>query len=229
MGRIDNQRISDFYREATSRGFARDFQFRLTSFVVNGQELSDSDMVFLKTASLPSKTISTIPAPFMGLDFQVPGTVKFDGNAGWPVKFYCTQDYGIREFLEQATLGTFDQETSTGDMEPRGLYTDFIKMSLIDDQMNEIRSYTLLGAFITKIDEIGFDLTKGGGIQEVGASIAYQYWTTCPSSDIGFGIHIGVDFNIPIPGTISGLLNGNGSGLASRGSLNLLKNIPPFG
>jgi hypothetical protein len=180
MGAINGQNISDFYANATQRGFARDFQFRITAFNVNGISLGPDDLVFLKTANLPGKSISTVQAPFMGLDFQIPGTVKFE-NAAWAVKFYCTQDYRLRDLLERSMRGTFDEEESAGNLEPRGLDDNIITLTLIDDNLNPIRDYTLRGAFLVKLDETGYDLTKNGGIQEVGAAVAYQYWTVGPA------------------------------------------------
>jgi hypothetical protein len=195
MGSVTGQTIADFYQQATDVGFARDFQFRITTFDVNGVSLEDPDLVFLKTASLPGKSINTTTAPFMGLDFQIPGTVKFD-NAAWNVKFYCSQDYNLRSMLEDSISDTFDETQSYGNMEPRDLTSNIIRLSLIDDNLNEIKVYTLLGAFITKIDDIAYDLTKSGGIQEVGATIAYQYWTTGPDSGIAAGLSLGNNFGV---------------------------------
>lgn len=190
---VNNQGIQDFYYQAQTRNFSRDFQFRITQFIVNdGLILGPADLVFLKTANVPSKTISTIQAPFMGLDFQIPGTAKFDGNANWDVKFYCSQDFNVRNTLETAMYDTFDHQTSTGRaIAPRDLRGNIIEMALVDDQLNPIRTYTLYGAFITKINEIGYDLTKNGGIQEVGASIAYQYWESTPNNGVALGIGFG--------------------------------------
>lgn len=187
MGAIEHQGIRDFYKQATTRGFARDFQFRVVTFKVNGIEIGPKDLIFLKTANLPGKSINTTTAPFMGLDFQIPGTVKFDGNASWPVKFYCAQDYRLRTLLEVSVQDTFSERSSLGNMEPRDLDFNIIKLSLVDDLMREIKTYTLHGAFINKIDETGYDMTGSGKIQEVGASIAYQYWSTNPSSDVSYG------------------------------------------
>ena len=75
-----NQTIQDFYARATKSGFSRDFQLRVTSFNIGGASLFlDEDLVFIKTATLPGKTISVQTAPFMGLTFNVPGAVSYAG------------------------------------------------------------------------------------------------------------------------------------------------------
>jgi len=212
MASVNGQTIRDFYQQASDVGFARDFQFRITTFDVNGISLQDPDLVFLKTASLPGKSINTTTAPFMGLDFQIPGTVKFD-NGAWPVTFYCTQDYNLRSMLEDSVTNTFDETQSVGNMEPRDLSENIIRLSLIDDTLNEIKVYNLLGAFITKIDDIKYDLTKAGGIQEVGATIAYQYWTTGPDSGISSGLSLGNNFG---GGGLGGALGRIGNNIVNK-------------
>ena len=205
MGAVYGQSIRDFYKQSTQRGFARDFQFRVTTFRVNGVSLGPDNLVFLKTANLPGKTISTTTAPFMGLDFQIPGTVKFEGNNNWQVTFYCTQDYDLRKFLEDMMRVTFDERTSRGNMEPRDLHSNLIQISLIDDQLQEVRVYSLLGAFITKIEETTYDLTKSGGIQEVKATLAYQYWEPGFDSGVSFGLGIG---GLNLANGVAGALEG---------------------
>ena len=172
-----NQTIQDFYQQASTRNFARDFQLRITSFIVNGiNEIGEEDLVFLKTATLPGKTINVQSAPYMGLNFNVPGTTTFDNTNNWAVTFYCSQDYKLRELLELSMQNTFDQETSLGNMEPRPLVEYKIVLSLLDDKLNTIRTYELLGAFVTNVGAVNYNVTGNGAIQEITASIAYQYW-----------------------------------------------------
>ena len=214
MSNVQGQTIRDFYSNASRYGFARDFQFRITTFDVNGVSLEEDNLIFLKTANLPSKTISTTAAPFMGLDFQIPGTVKFEGNNAWNVTFYCTQNYMLRNFLENSMSSTFNERDSTGSMEPKDLNENKIVLSLFDDQLNIVRRYTLLGAFITKVDEIAYDLTKSGGIVEVKATIAYQYWETGP--DIGIASGLGLDLGGGVGGLIGSVVGQIGSNVANK-------------
>ena len=174
-----NQTIQDFYQQATARNFSRDFQLRITGFQVNGiDQIGEEDLVFLKTATLPGKTIAVQNAPFMGLNFNIPGTVAYDGSNAWAVTFYCTQDFNLRNMLEASMANTFDQETSIGDMAPRPLESYKIQLTLMDDQLNPVRTYELLGCFITNLGPISYNLTGSGAVQEITATIAYQYWAT---------------------------------------------------
>ena len=209
-----NQTIQDFYEQASSRNFSRDFQLRITGFQVNGiDQIGEEDLVFLKTAQLPGKSISVQTTPFMGLSFNIPGSVTFDGSSSWAVTFYCTQDFNLRDLLERSMTDTFDQESSMGFMEPRQLDSYKIQLTLLDDQLNEIRTYELLGCFITNIGAISYNITGSGAIQEVTATLAYQYWTTG-----GLGVASG-------RGGIGGIANtlGSISSMASNVSRNLGK------
>lgn len=172
-----NQTIQDFYARATKSGFSRDFQLRVTSFNINGASLFlDEDLVFIKTATLPGKTISVQTAPFMGLTFNVPGAVSYAGSGNWPIKFYADQSLDIRQILENAMTRTFGVETSSGNIFPRDLTSNSITLSLFDDQLTELRSYQLQGVFITDLGAISYNATGSGAIVEIEASIAYQYW-----------------------------------------------------
>ena len=70
-----NQNITNFYKVATQKKFSRDFQLRVSSFIVNnGTDLfGEDDLVYIKSASLPARRIENIQAPYMGLNFNVPG------------------------------------------------------------------------------------------------------------------------------------------------------------
>lgn len=184
-----NQTIQTFYQQAAARNFARDFQLRITSFIVNGiQQLKEEDLVFLKTAQLPGKTISVQNADFMGLKFNIPGTVQFDSSNNWQTTFYCTQDFRLRELLETSMLDSFNQFSSTGNMEPRDLDSYKITLSLLDDQLETIREYELLGCFITNLGSVSYNVGGAGAIQEVQATIAYQYWRSNAESGTNRGI-----------------------------------------
>ena len=171
------QTIQDFYYQASTRGFSRDFQLRVTNFQIDGQSLlSEDDLVFLKTATLPGKTITSQTAPYMGLSFNIPGAVTFDGSNSWATTFYADQSLDIRGVLEDAMLNSFDHNTSTGDIKPRDLDANKIQLTLFDDELNPLRSYDLLGAYITNIGAINYNATGAGAIQEISTTIAYQYW-----------------------------------------------------
>ena len=173
-----NQRIQDFYQQASTRNFARDFQLRIDSIILGGNPdiITDTDLVFLKTAQLPGKTIAVQSAPFMGLTFNIPGSVQFDGTTSWQATFYCSQDYVLRDIVESIMKSTFSQRSSTGYMQPRDLQANKIVLSLVNDQFQVIRTYSLLGCFITNVGAMNYSVTGNGALVDLPVTIAYQYW-----------------------------------------------------
>lgn len=179
-----SQNISDFYTTATTRDFARQFQFRLVTLA--NTNFGESDLVYLESANLPGRTITNVPVPFMGLQFNVPGTATYPGSDAWAVTFRCDQNYDIRAILENATFETFDDSSSTGDYNIARRSSQVILNLLGKDPDTVLRQYTLVGAYIATVGESTYNLTDSGSIVTVPATIAYQYWrvTKSGSTDI---------------------------------------------
>jgi hypothetical protein len=178
------QGIQDFYYNAQRRGFARDYQLRVTQ--IGGTVFNDSDLVFVKTATLPSRKIVVHQVPFQGLQFNVPGSAIYEGSNAWTLTFHATQDFGIRNELERLSLATFDEQKS-GPIGKGGKSNlalpgseRMIQLDLVNDKLQIIRTYYLIGCFVTEVGEINYDLQGTGKPLEFKATLAYQYWTRAP-------------------------------------------------
>ena len=168
-----SQNISDFYTSVQQQDFARTFQFRVTQLA--NTNFGESSLVYLETAALPGRTITNQVVPFMGLDFNVPGTVKYPNSAAYTVTFRCDANYNIRTVLENATFNTFDDSSSTGNYNI-ARNSSIIALSLLNKSGGAVRKYTLYGAYVVSVDPMQYDLTSDGAIQKVNATLAYQYW-----------------------------------------------------
>ena len=84
-----NQTITDFYRVSQERDFQRDFQFRVLN-IQGGDgtstEFSEDDLVYIRTATLPGKSIQNKTVPYMGLQFNIPGSSRYDNSAALSVQ-----------------------------------------------------------------------------------------------------------------------------------------------
>ena len=69
-----SQTIQDFLRVSQQRDFARDYMLRVTA--IGNDTFNEEDFVYITTATLPDRTVQNQAVPYMGLDFNVPGTVK---------------------------------------------------------------------------------------------------------------------------------------------------------
>jgi len=174
------QDITNFYSTVQRRDFARQFQFRVIQLA--NTNFGEDSLVYLETASLPGRAINNVQVPFMGLNFNVPGTASYPGSDSYAVTFRCDQKYDIRSVLEAQTFNTFDDQTSSGDYNiARG--TSVITLDLLGKDLNTtVRQYTLYGAYVVSVGESTYNLGDNGAIVTVPATLAYQYWRVTLSS-----------------------------------------------
>lgn len=174
------QTISDFYRVATERDFARDFQFRVLSIDGGGATdttFDEDDLVYCTAANLPERAISNVAVPYMGLNFNIPGSVIYTGSEGYSLAFYCDQNSQIRQKFEDMSRDIFDDATSTGNyFAPR--QSASINLVQLDTQLEEVASYKLVGASVRNVGALEYSIAEGTG-QKITftATMAYHYWT----------------------------------------------------
>tara|TARA_B100000700_G_scaffold277802_1_gene325447 strand:+ start:322 stop:873 length:552 start_codon:yes stop_codon:yes gene_type:complete len=174
-----NQTITDFYRVAQDKDFQRDFQFRVLN--IQGGDgttasFTEDDLVYIRTATLPGKTIQNKTVPYMGLQFNVPGSVTYDGSAAWAVQFYCDQSSAIRQTFEKYLQDIFDDETSTGNyFMPKS--TAIVDLVQLNTQLEAVASYQLVGVYATSLGALSYSPADGtGDTMKFDATLAYQYW-----------------------------------------------------
>lgn len=168
------QNITSFYKVAQTRDFARQFQFRLGAPFMN-TGFNEDDLVYVQSASLPGRTINNVQVPYMGLQFNVPGTAQYPGSAGYTVSFRCDQNYDLRSVLEQATFNTFNDNSSTGNYNTPS-DGSVIVLQLLNKDLTTAVEYTLIGAYLTALGDTNYDISDNGAIQTIEATIAYQFW-----------------------------------------------------
>jgi hypothetical protein len=167
------QNITDFYRTVQKNDFARQFQFRVIQLA--NTNFGEEELVYLETANLPGRAINNVQVPFMGLNFNVPGTANYPSSEAYAVTFRCDQSYNIRAVLENATFNTFDDNTSTGDYNI-ARNSSVITLNLLGKSGTTNRQYTLYGAYVVSVGDLSYNLGDNGSIVNVPATLAYQYW-----------------------------------------------------
>ncbi len=173
MATSSTQNISDFYTQAQHKDFARQHQFRVVQLA--NTNLSPDDFVYMTAGVLPGRAIHNIAVPFMGLQFNVPGTAHYPGSDGWQVTFRCDSNYNIRHTLEAATFLTFDDSSSTGDYNI-ARQSSVITLDLLNKANQPIRRYNLIGAYVVSVADIAYDSTNQGDVVMLPTTLAYQYW-----------------------------------------------------
>lgn len=174
-GLLDQTGIENFYDVASTNDFARKNLFRVVS--LGGQRFTLNELIYMTTAALPARAITNIQTPFMGLNFNVPGTATYPGSDSWNVTFRIPQNLSIRRKLEDWTNYVFNDQTSTGAYNiPSNAVENQTIITLLDKQGNPLRTYTLFGCYCVNTGPMDFDITDTGTLVTSQATIAYQYW-----------------------------------------------------
>ena len=174
-GILDQTGIENFYDVASQSDFARKNLFRVVQ--LGGQNFNLGELMYITTATLPGRTITNVPVPFMGLTFNVPGTVTYPGSDAWAVVLRIPQNLSIRNKLESWSRYVFDDQTSTGayNIPDKSIANQTI-LTLIDKQGNPLNTYTLYGCYCKEIGTFELDVTNAGTELTTTATLAYQYW-----------------------------------------------------
>lgn len=174
-GLLETQGIENFYDAAITNDFARNNLFRVVA--LGGTRLSINELMYVTSTTLPGRSITNIPVPFMGLSFNVPGTATYPNSQGWQVTFRVPQNLSIRRKFEDWTKQVFDDANSTGAYNiPSKDASNQVILALLDKQGNPLRTYTLFGAYCQTVGDLTLNITTAGEVLEQQITLAYQYW-----------------------------------------------------
>jgi len=173
-----HQTIQDFYTQAQTNDFSRSNLFRVLNINFGDgstQVVTENDLVYARTASLPAKTITNNAVPYMGLNFNVPGIAQYPNSEAYVINFYADAAQKIREKFLAVVNDTFNDATSTGNyFTPKA--TAVIDLIQLDKQLNKIAKYQLVGVSIREVAALAYDITSTGEIQNFDVTLAYHYW-----------------------------------------------------
>lgn len=179
-----NQSIQDFYTQITSKDFARQHQFRIGDWRVdNTTAITEDDYVYLETATLPGRAINNVAVPFMGMNFNVPGTASYPGSDAYAVTFRCDSAYDLRAKLEAATFKTFNDNNSTANYSINS--NSKLTIKLLGKDMKTVRIYDLYGVWVVSVGDLSYNMGDNGTIQTVPVTLAYQYWRPTVAGNSG--------------------------------------------
>jgi hypothetical protein len=180
--------IGAFYNQALQKDFSRDFQMRVMS-IGPGGFITKEDNLYITTSVLPGYAIANQAVPFMGLQFNVPGSGNFPGSDAWNVTFRCDAQLNIREKVigwQKAVFNAFpdDASNSTGAYGPKGI-DSLVQLAVFDREGKAVRGVNLVGCYPTTVGEVAYDATQNGNVVTMQATLAYQWWTYDSAYPIG--------------------------------------------
>lgn len=174
------QTIKKFFDQASRRDFARDFLFRVTSISLrNGAfSMGVDDLVYAKTAKLPTRQIENIATPYMGLDFNLPGRAKYGDSSAYTIEFYCDAEASLHKRLLSETREVFNDANSTGDYKIADENSTIV-LHQLDKNLVAFREYKLIGASIRDCGALEGKISDGtGAVVSFSAQFAYHYFIT---------------------------------------------------
>jgi hypothetical protein len=144
---------------------------------LGGTNFTQQELLYVTSTTLPGRAITNVPVPFMGLQFNVPGTANYPNSQGWQITFRVPANLSVRQKFEDWTKYIFDDQISSGayNIPDKGPQSQIV-LDLIDKNGNPLREYTLYGAYCQAVGDLTVNLTSAGEILEQQATLAYQFW-----------------------------------------------------
>lgn len=172
--------IGGFYKQALQKDFSRIHQMRVVN-IGPGGFITKDDNVYITTAVLPGYAIANQQVPFMGMQFNVPGSANFPGSDQWSVTFRCDAQLNIREKIlnwQKTIFNAFPDEitNSVGAYNPKGIET-YADLAVFGRDGRTVRGIKLIGCYPTNLGEIQYDATNNGDVATMQVTLAYQWWT----------------------------------------------------
>jgi len=170
--------IQDFYKVIQDKDFARKNQLRVLSINSGAGfniDFSPDDLVYVKAAKLPTREVQNSTASFMGLDYNIPGTVKYPGSDAYDVTFFADQQFDLWTKFQDWTRQVFDDKISAGNyFAPKASAT--ITLVLLDNELNPIKKISLVGVVARKVGELEYTMEDTGTMHEFPVTFSYHYW-----------------------------------------------------
>ena len=170
--------IQDFYKVAQERDFNRKNQLRVLSIDAGpgfSVQFDQDDLVYVRTNRLPARNVQSSDASFMGLDFHIPGNVKYDGSGDYALDIWADQQLDLYDKFVQWSRQVFDDADSTGNyFAPKAGAT--MTLVAVDNELNAVRKIKLVGVFIKNVNAVEYEISDAGSIQNFGISISFHYW-----------------------------------------------------
>lgn len=183
--------IRNAYEVYKQHDFSLSHQFRLIAILgapeyvsreINERPSGEGGALYIRSASIPGRSVQNIEVPYQGFTFNKPGAVKYEDNP-WSVTFKTPGTYLVRNALEAWSFEMFSDETSCGNFRIP-CNSAIIRLGLTDSNCNIIRVYDLIGVYPSKLGAISYNI-ENNELTEFEVSFYYQYWRLVPNFDTG--------------------------------------------
>ena len=176
-------------------GGARPSLFRVTIPLMPGgsDNLTEKISFVAKAASIPPSIIDFIEIPYMSRKIRVNGDRMFPE---WAITIMNDEDFKVRDAFEKwhqyinkrrencqdgsGRVAGYKIDISVHQFskacDPSQIISSLSNSATLSNDVQPIRTYQLIGAFPTRVDEIGLDWDQVNRIEEFDVTFAYDYW-----------------------------------------------------
>lgn len=181
-----NQTIADFQNSLMKRDGLRNNLFKVLALNTKVLSLTNDDMVYIKTATLPGRTNPTGTIQYMGMNFAYNrSTVEYPGSDDYSLSFVFDAKGELREKFEQASRLIFNDLTTTGNWAVP-TREDILTFAPLNFQYEPSQYYHLYGVAFKGFDGVNFEIANGdGSIVEFTCHMSYWYYKG-PGSDTAY-------------------------------------------
>jgi len=216
-----SQTLQDFYTTASSRGFSRDFQIRVDNIFINGESLPEEYLNYIKTASLPARTVATNTITYNTVKIPVStGISDFGEKDNYKITFWADQALAFRDwFYDRAEPADQQADQQGTPMFPNDLLNNIIQISVLDDSLSPIYGCQLEGVNIKEISDIKYN--KEGTGKPLDFTVSFTYYRLAPYTGKGTDTGVGGVFGEVLGAikTVTGGINAvGGLATAARGA-----------
>ncbi len=148
---------------------------RPSHFSVSSTKVAGTDTFFVKAASLPASTLSTIEVPYYGRKVRVPSTRTFDT---WNITVIYGSD-GANNIRQNFEAWMAEVQAPEGHFLADNSVLDDWTVTLLNPQDNStVKQIKMVGCYPAELGSVELNQDSTDALAEFTATIRYTYHTT---------------------------------------------------
>jgi len=155
--------------------FGSDANILTSIFGGAGRENTSFASLTVRAASIPARTIGTIPVPFFGLDLKLAGNPVFDD---WTATFLVDDAYKIRNSMERWSNEVFSV-SNLGDQlyKAPSNYLSSVFVEQLNENGDVLAEYTLNLAWPSVVGPVELSHESKDTLETFDVTFTYSFWT----------------------------------------------------
>lgn len=141
----------------------------------------DGGIVYLKTGSIPERTVQAIEINYQGFKTRIPGQAEYASPLEFT--FRMPEDYLWRNALEQWSFETYNELTGTGTNYP--CQNSIFDVGIVSDTKGIVRMYRFFNVWPEKIGSVEYNVSDNPAEVSFNVSFSFSRWIPITVHDSG--------------------------------------------